>query len=156
MPRSLPPIPAGVPIAEKDGGITTFFRLRWQQLVDGWAQTGSVSLFTAIGRTAALVTTSIYTTLATGKYRVSWYLRKTRPDGAASSVTVTLGWIDLDSQALTVSGAPLTLDAAAAVQTGMQIVRCLSASDITVAVAYSSTTPGQMRYDLEMTVEYVP
>jgi len=156
MPRALPPIPAGVPIADKDGGITTFFRLRWQQLVDGWAQTGTEQLFTAIGRTTALLTTSVLTTLTTGKYRVAWYLRKTRPDGAASSATVTIGWVDLDSQALTLAGPALTLDAVAAVQSGTVIVRCVNASDITVAVAYASSTPAQMRYDLEVTVEYLP
>jgi hypothetical protein len=145
-----------VPIADKDGGITTFFRLRWQQLVDGWAQSGSVALFTAIGRTTALATTSVLTTLSTGKYRVSWYLRKTRADGAASAAAVTLGWVDLDGVALSVTGAALTLDTVQAVQSGMQIVRCLTASDVTVAVSYLSSTPAQMRYDLEVTVEYLP
>jgi hypothetical protein len=156
MPRALPPIPAGVPIADKDGGITTFFRLRWQQLVDGWSQSGSEASFTAIGRTAALATASVLTTLSAGKYRVSWYLRKTRPDGAASAAAVTLGWVDLDSVALSVTGAALTLDTVQAVQTGIQIVRCLNATDITIAVSYASATAGQMRYDLEVLVEFLP
>jgi hypothetical protein len=153
MPRALPPIPAGVPIAEKDGGITTFFRLRWQQLVDGWAQSGSVATVPLAAKTGALATTSVFTVLGSGDYRVTWYLRKTRADGVASSATVTLGFVDLDSQPLIYAGAALTLDTVAAWQSETKQIRCINSSDITVAVAYSSTTPGQMRYDLVVKVE---
>src|SRR6185436_17705228 len=150
MPRALPPIPANTPIADpKDGTITTFMRMRWQQLVDGWAESGSVETLTPVlAKTAALVTTSVFTVFGTGDYRVTWYLRKTRADGVASSATVTIGFVDVDSQALTYTGPALTLDTVAAWQSETKEVRCINSSDITVAVAYSSTTPGQMRYDL--------
>jgi len=155
MPRALPPIPANTPIADpKDGTITTFMRMRWQQLVDGWAESGSVETLTPVlAKTAALVTTSVFTVFGTGDYRVTWYLRKTRADGVASSATVTIGFVDVDSQALTYTGPALTLDTVAAWQSETKEVRCINSSDITVAVAYSSTTPGQMRYDLVVKVE---
>lgn len=157
MPRALPPIPSNTPIADgKDGTITTFFRLRWQELVDGWAQSGTIGSFVPPGGgglTGALGTTSVYTTSATGLYRVSWYLRKTRADGVASSATLTLGWVDRDAQPLTFVAPALTLDSVTAVQSGVILCRALQSSDITAAVAYSSTTAGQMRYDLEVRVE---
>ena len=154
MPRALPPIPSNTPIADpKDGRITTFMRLRWQELVDGWAQSGSVATVPVLAQTAALATTSVYTTFASGDYRVSWYLRKTRADGAASSATVTIGCVDQDGQALTYTGAALTVDSVAAWQSETKQIRCVASSDLTVAVAYSSTTPGQMRYDLVVKVE---
>lgn len=157
MPRTLPPIPVNTPIADpKDGSITTFMRLRWQQLVDGWAQSGTVNAFVAPAQTAAIATTVVETTLAAGRYRVTWYLRKTRADGAGSSATVTIGFVDLDGQPLTYAGAALALDTLAAWQSDTKLIRAHGATDVTVAVAYSSTTPGQLRYDLEVTVEYLP
>jgi hypothetical protein len=158
MPRALPPIPANTPIADvKDGTITTFMRLRWQQLVDGWAQTGATAAFSTVaaGQTAALPTTAVFTTPTPGVYRVTWFVRKTRADGAASSLTVTIGGVDLDGQPLTYSGAALTLDTTTAWQSDTKLLRCRAPSDLTVAVAYSSTTAGQMRYDLEVRVEQV-
>jgi len=156
MPRALPPIPVNTPIADpKDGTITTFMRLRWQQLVDGWQQSGTLASFSSSvgGQTAALPTTAVYTTLSPGLYRLTWFVRKTRADGAASSLTVTIGFQDLDGLPLTLSGAPLTVDAVTAWQSGTTLVRARGSTDLTVAVAYSSTTPGQMRYDLEVKVE---
>lgn len=156
--RSLPPIPANTPIADpKDGTITSFFRRRWQELSDGWDETGTVGSIIGGGlaQTGPLPTTRVFTAVGSGTYRVSWYLRKTIPDGAASSATVTIGWVDVDGTVLSFTGPALTLDSGAAVQSGTILARTLQNRDITVAVAYSSTTPNKMQYDLEVHVEQV-
>jgi hypothetical protein len=150
------PIPLGTPITDKDGTITPFFRQRWQDVGEGWTQTPTVAQAGRPAQTAALAPTAVWTATVAGVHRVSWYLRKTRADGVSSSATVTVGFLDLDGQALTYAGPALTLDSLGAWQGGIVPIRCLAPSDITVAVAYASATPGQMRYDLEVKVEVLP
>jgi hypothetical protein len=157
MPRSLGPIPLATPIVEpRDGTITAFFRQRWQDVGDGWTETPTVQHARQPGQTAALATTAVWTTKAAGVYRVSWYLRVTRADGVSSSATVTIGFVDLDGVALTYAGPALTLNTLGAWQGVTVPIRCQALTDITVAVAYASATPGQMRYDLEVPVEFLP
>jgi hypothetical protein len=156
MPRALGPIPLGAPIVERDGTITAFFRQRWQDVGDGWTETPTKQGVSLGARTGAVATTAVWTTQQAGVYRVSWYLRKTRADGVSSSVAVTLGFVDVDGQALSITGGALTPDSVGAWQGVTIPIRCLAPSDITIAVAYASATPGQMRYDLEVKVEFLP
>jgi hypothetical protein len=156
MPRALAPIPLGTPITDRDGTITPFFRLRMEAISEGWSQTASASRVSLGAQTAAVASRSVLTVVIAGVYRVSWYLRKTRADGASSSVAVTLGFVDVDGTALTITGGALTLDSVAAWQGVTIPIRCGAPTDITVAVAYASGTPGQMRYDLEIAVEFLP
>jgi hypothetical protein len=156
MGRSLAPIPLGSPIVERDGTITAFFRQRWQDVGAGWTETPSVQQARRVAQTAALATTAVWTTTAAGMHRVSWYLRKTRADGVSSSATVTIGFVDLDGVALSYPGPALTLDSVGAWQGVIVPIRCGTPTDITAAVAYASATPGAMRYDLEVRVEYLP
>lgn len=158
MPRSLPFIPVGEKITNaKDGTITTFFRLRWQELSDGYQNTASIAAFkNDTPLAAALAPLSVHTVLNQGKYRLSYYLRKTRIDGVASSLTVTFSWVDTDGQALTFTFAALATDTIGSVQSDSKILRSTSASDLVAQVAYVSNTPGNMTYDFEVTVEYIP
>jgi hypothetical protein len=156
MGRTLGPIPLGSPIVERDGTITAFFRQRWQDVSDGASETPTKHSLTLGARTAAQPATSVWTTTVAGLYRVSWYLRKTRADGGSSSATVTIGFVDVDGQALTYAGAALTLDSLGAWQGVTVPIRCQAPTDITVAVAYASATPGAMRYDLVAAVEFLP
>lgn len=152
MPSSLAPIPLGAQIVDTAGSITDFFRLRWQSLIDGFQLSATVADVQKLAQTAALVATAAFTTKAAAAYRITYYLRKTVADGVASSATVTLGWTET-GVALTVSGAALVLDTVLAVQTGSALVWADGATDITYAVAYSSTTPNKMTYRLDVTVE---
>ncbi len=156
MSNFLSPIPGGVAITDKAGVITTFFRLRWQELIDRFRFTPSVANTTVTGQAAAIGTTTLYTAVTAGLYRVSWYLRKTLADGVSSSLQVTIGFLDL-GQAESVTGAALTTDTNAAFQSGnVQLIRCDANSDITGEVAYASNTPGAMQFDAAFTVEFVP
>ena len=90
--------------------------------------------------------------LANGNYRVSYYLEKTQADGVSSSTMVTIGW-QHGSVARTRSFPTLTLDSnLASDSTAIPIVIDQN-SAITYAVAYTSNTPGLMRYNITLWVE---
>lgn len=154
MPRTLDPIPVDVPIVEKDGSITIYFRRLWDTLIAGYQNIGSRAAVALTGQTAAIVTTSAYTTLSSGLYRISWYMRKTVADGVSSSLTVTLGWSE-SGIALTEAGAALATDTTSAQQSGSKVVSADAASDITFAVAYASNTPNKMTYRIDVVVELI-
>lgn len=154
MPRSLSTIPAGTPITDRNGIITIFFRLAWQILVDGFQQAPTVALIDATGQAAAIATTNAVVTTAAGTYRVSYALAKTIVDGAASSTTVTIGWTE-NGVAKTHSFAAFTTDTTTAVDSGTWTLHADGNTPITYAVAYSSTTPGKMHFDLHLPVEWV-
>jgi hypothetical protein len=156
MPRSLAPIPLGTPITERDGTISAFFRQRWQDVGNGWTQTPSLAQASRKAQTAALGTTTLLTVVTPGLYRVSWYLRITRPDPVSSSVTVGVNFLDVDGQALSYSGAAVTGNTVNLWQGVVVPIRCGAPTDITISVAYASTTPGALRYDLEACVEFLP
>lgn len=143
MPQSLAPIPADYAIVDPRGRINTFFRLRWQQLIDGFQVTPSKANVTVPGRNSALGTTTLYLALAAGRYRVTVYLRKTTPDGVSSSLTLTVGWTDEASPCTKTFGA-LTTDSAVANESYTHTVNVDVNTNITIAVAYASNTPGTM------------
>lgn len=152
MPKSLSPIPGGVAIVDAKGLILDFFRLRWQELIDGFQTTPTVAALVASAQSAAVVTTSAFLTKARGRYRVSYYLRKTLADGVASSLTVTVGWTE-GGVAQSQTFAALVLDSVLAEQDRVITLRVDAQVDITVAIAYASTTPNRMTYVYDVTVE---
>lgn len=154
MPRTLEPIPEGVQIVDKSGAITTFFRLRWEALIQGFLFTPTVAAVENDTPTvaASVPTTIAYTTLSAGRYRVSYYMRKTVPDGVNSSLTMTIGWTE-GGQAQTKSAAALTTDTVLAEQDNTAFLRVDGNTDITFAIAYASNTPGLMKYVYDVSVE---
>ncbi|HEV8262936.1 MAG TPA: hypothetical protein VGQ19_19545 [Burkholderiales bacterium] len=153
MPQVLSPIPLATPIIEKDGSISAFFRLRWQELIDSFLRTPTASAVSKLSpQSASIATTAAFTTRVAGYYRVSYYMRKTQADGVSSSLTFTWGWTET-GVALPESAAALTTDTTSAQQSGSKTVYADAASDLTYAVAYASNTPGQMKYRLEVRVE---
>lgn len=151
MPKSLGLIPQGVVIVDKDGAITDFFRLRWEELRSGFQTSPTAAALQKIGQTAALATTALLTTKSAGLYRISWYLRRTVNDGVSSSATVTLGWQE-SGVPLTEAQTPVT-EAGTAEQSGSKLVWADGATDLSIAVAYASNTPGLMAYRLDTSVE---
>lgn len=153
-PTTLAPIPEGVPIVDRLGAITDFFRLRWQSLIDGFQLAGVVAAVQLLGQTAAIVPTSAYLTKAAGLYRVSYYARKTVADGVASSFTFTWGWTE-SALPLTEPATALVLDTTGAEQSGSKLVWADALTDLTYQVAYASTTPAKMTYRINVTVEHL-
>lgn len=152
--RSLSPIPAGSSIVESIGTITTFFRLRWQELVDtfliapivGSIQRGAPS---PPSLTAALATTTIFTTLTAGLYEIGYYYRRTGIDGVSSSLQATVGWTE-NGVALTETAAANTNDSVTTgQQSGSKVVWADANTDLTIAIAYASNTPNLMAYRLD-------
>lgn len=156
MALPIGPIPASIAIVDKDGLTNVFFQLRWAE-VRAASQIGAAK--GVLNRrtpplNAALATVSLFTTLEDGFYRLSYYLRKVVADGAGSSLTATLGWVD-GGLALTEVEAALVLDTALAQQSGSKTVWADRASDLTLAVAYASTTPGAMQYVVSAACELI-
>lgn len=152
MPQSLGPIPLDVPIVEPGGSITVFFRLRWQQLIDGFTTSPTIESTSYDTQTAAIATATVHTTLGAGRYRINWYMRKTVADGVSSSLTLTTGWTE-SGVSLTEAAAALTTDTTTAQQSGSKVVDADASSDLTIAVAYASNTPNRMTYRLRVDVE---
>ena len=93
MAQILSPIPLETPIVDpRTGNISEFFRLRWQELIDNSVRVSTRASASHIGKTAAVGTTTLYTTVAAGMYRLSAFLLKTIADGVNSSLTVTVGF----------------------------------------------------------------
>lgn len=156
MAKILDPIPKDVAIAvPQTGVITDFFRLRWELLRSLFQLTPSVGSARATNQNASVLTTAAYTIPAGqgGLFRVSYYIRKTTIDGVASSLTMTLGWTD--TLALTQAFAALAADAVTAYQTDSILIEADGSSDLTFAIAYTSNTPGQMKYRYSVLVEKV-
>lgn len=143
---------ADAAVVEQSGRITPIFRQIWQELKANLLTVNTRNQLSATGLTAALATTTIYTTAAPGLYRVSVVLRKTVADGAASSLTPSVTTTDQGS-AVTQTGSALTTDTTTAVQGTTFIVRADQGVAIQVAVAYSSTTPAKMTYNYDWAIE---
>ena len=152
MANILTPLPSGVAIVDARGTVTDFFRLAWQAVIDGFQRVALVASVALAGQTDAIATTTAYTVRSGGRYRVSWYLRKTIADGVASSLTITLGWVE-SGVALTESGAVVNTDSVIAQQNGSVTVVADASSDLTFAMAYASTTPNKMTYRVDVLVE---
>ena len=130
-----------------------------------WLQTSIVagvanapSLYPAVSLTnqsASIGVTPIpLPSLATGLFRITWYLRKTTADGVSSSIQLTISWTE-SSQALSISGAALATDAVTAVQSNSIMVLTDAASPISYSTTYASNTPATMKYRLTVLVEAV-
>jgi hypothetical protein len=152
MSSVLSPIPSATRIVDSVGAITTFFRLRWQELVDRAGLSATVASFSALTKTAAYPATNIYTTTTAAMHRVSYGLLRTVDDTVASSLTVTIAWTQ---NGVARSHAFDALTELVAVNTQSQSFPFYADANtpVTIAVAYASTTPNKATYDLRGSVE---
>lgn len=157
MPLTLDPIPIGEQITDQQGGITLFFRLRWEALRARFSLTPTVASIAFSGATAIsapLVTTTLYTTLNAGLYRISTYVRIAVADGVASAIQVTIGWTE-SSLALTALGTNLIGDTTGTLDTKSYLLQVDAPTNLTIAASYSSNTPNKMKANLFATVEQI-
>jgi hypothetical protein len=156
MPNSLGSVPLETPIVDVQGRINQFFRRRWDELRTSFQQSPTVAgpgdNAWAADLSAALPVTAVYTTLAAGLYRITVYARKTIADGVTSSLQVTYGWSETGIPFTDVGAAQAT-DTTAAKILEQRTVQADANTDLTVAVAYASNTPGSMHYRLRVSVE---
>lgn len=155
MPVTISEIPSGVQIVEEGGEINLFFRLRWEEVRALAQAAASIAQQVYPGtQNAAIPTTAAYTTPNGGAFRISYYLRKTVADGVASSLTFTYHWTE-SGVPLSESAAALVTDTTTAQQSGAKVVNADANTDLAFAVAYTSTTPGAMKFLLTVTVEWL-
>ena len=152
MPQALGPIPSDQEITEKGGPITTYFRLRWQELIDSFTQVPTLSGIDTGVLSAALATTIAQTVIAAGNYRIGVYLQKITADGVSSSLTLTVGWTSRGVP-LTKAFSALTTDTVGANDSSIWEMYVDGSSDITYEIAYASNTPGTMTYRANGAVE---
>jgi hypothetical protein len=110
---------------------------------------------TLVGQNAAIATTTLtLPSLQNGTYRINWYIRITSPDGAGSSVQLTLGWTET-AQPLTDTFPAVTGDSVATIASGSVFAQVDQNTALTYSTTYSSTTPNKMQYRLTITVESI-
>jgi hypothetical protein len=154
MPNALQPIPVKTQIvAPTTGAITLFFRQAWEALRAAIATVPTIgSGIDLTNQSAALAGTLLQTVTTAGKYRVSYYIRKTVADGVSSSVGFVWHWTE--------SGVPQTLtdtllatDTTGAVASNEKLLDVDANTNLTLDVSYASNTPAKMRYRIAVRVE---
>lgn len=145
-------IPLGMPIVNEKGEINEFFRLRWEDVQQSAQVVPSRQSTSLTGQSAAISGEALYTALVEGLYRVSLYLRRTVVDGVSSSLQATLSWID-HAQTLNKALAVMPTDSVTEVQDSTSVLWSDAASDIELSIAYTSNTPGAMKYEAFAAVE---
>lgn len=122
-----------------------------------WQRLNSVPVLVLHSQQAALgAAISPATVLAvlpeTGLYRVTWYARVSRAATSSSSLQLTVGWTD-GGVACTQAGAALTGNTTATCESVSLVVAADVATNLTLAVAYTSSGATSMQYNYVVLVE---
>lgn len=153
---TLDPPPYAAPIAEDKPAKLGADWIRWFGQLFGAVQSSAQQIGSMVTRTnqsAAITTTAIpLPVIGNGPYRLTGYLQVTTPDGAASSVGLVFGW-QKNAIPITKTFTALTGNTTATADSFSVTVPTDQSSALTYATSYSSTTPGQMKYLLIITVE---
>lgn len=107
-------------------------------------------------QSASVAASSIGGTLQGGLYRVSYFAYVTQAATTSSGLIVTIGWTQ-DGIAKTISGADMTGNTTATVQSGSMLIRkgTNTAIPITYATTYASVGATPMLYGLDVTLEKI-
>lgn len=152
MPHSLSPLTLGVPITDRNGGVTTLFLFRWQELIDGFQTTPTIAALDLTGQSAAVVATTVCIAQSGGLYRVNYALLRAVDDGVSSSAQVTIGWTQ-KGVARSLAFTALTEASGLAVQGQSLPIYVDANAGVTIAVAYASNTANRMQFDLHADAE---
>lgn len=132
----------------------------WQRWLLGQAQTNEASQVRAQAIVLTAQSASIGATSlvpggsSTGLYEISYYARITQAASVSSSLTVTTGWTD-HGLALTLSGAPMTGNTTATLQTFSRLFFCDGNTPITYSTTYGSVGGTPMEYELCVVLQSV-
>ncbi len=116
------------------------------------------------GQGAAISATTLYAVPASqgGMYRISWCASVTTVDGAASVLGGTTGFQILYTDLTVVKTSPRTItsgvntdatNTTATAISGTVVVFADASTNIQYQMGYTSTTPGQMKFDLHIKCE---
>lgn len=118
-----------------------------------------------VDQSAAVGTTTIYTATAGWQYRLAWNAKVTTADGVSSTLgALTIGYTDPDGVAQTITCAAQKQDGSIATTNAGNtttsvllgqplLINAKSGTNITYAFAYTSNTPGTMKYNLHLKLE---
>ncbi len=119
------------------------------------ATTQLLKTLSLTGQHASIAATAIpMSVLATGHYRVTWYMRVTTAAGVASDVTPAFGWTD-GGVAQSMTGATMNGNTTATTDGGDILIAVDGATAITYATVYNSNPASAMNYKMTITVEQV-
>lgn len=153
---TLDPPPYAAPVSEDSRATFAADWVRWFGQLFGAVQSSAQQIGSMVTRTnqsAAITTTAIpLPSIGNGPYRLTGYLQVTTPDGAASSVGLIFGW-QKNSIPITKTFAALTGNTTTTADSFSITVPTDQSSALTYSTSYASTTPGQMKYLLTITVE---
>ena len=152
-PRSLAPISISDPRSLVTADWLLWFIELYQICVAGTQTAGTPLILTDQSGTVPLGPLTL-PSLQNGRYRISWFMQITVPDGVASSVALTISF-QHNGQVLAKTFPALTGDTVVTFAEDDLFVLIDQNSAILYSVAYSSTTPNKMKYELCITVESV-
>lgn len=155
MANSLSPIPVGTPIVyPASGAINLFFRQLWEgvRLALGLVPTVGAGYDATNQDGTAGSPTIVYTVTTGGRYRVSYYIRKTVADGVTSSIQFTWNWVE-NGVAQSLADAALTTDTTGAVASGSKMLFVDANSQLSFSRTYASNTANKMKYLISVRVE---
>lgn len=146
-----PTFPSRDKVTDKSGYVTQPWQIWLRNLsTSASATVQTVQTVSLAAQGAAIGATSFKTPLVTGLYTVTWYLRIVRAATTSSSLQVQVGFTD-ESIPCVMTGAAVTGNTIATVQSGTFIVRCDRGAPVTYSTIYSSAGATTMQYDLVLT-----
>lgn len=153
---ALAPIPLKTQIVDKAGTIVEFFRLRWEELrtLTGLVPARAVYTTPSTAQSASILTQLLYTAVQGGLFRVTFNLRRTAIDGAASSLQFVWHYTE-GGVPLSITATANTTDTTGSVYSASQLVNADPNTNLTFDVLYTSTTPGAMKFRGSVTAEQV-
>ena len=163
-----PPLPYEVPVSpetvDRETGRKTrspymspewidWFLGQQQRNEDSAQQLGTVSLS---AQSADIAATPIpMPDLATGKYRVSVYVRVTRAASTSSAIQIVIGWTD-GAIALTSAGTDLTGNTTSTFEQRTLVLAVDANAALTYEAIYTSVGATAMTFKLEIVCEQLP
>lgn len=147
------PLYIGTAIVDAAGAVNIFFLQRWEEIRTALGVVPVRGLVNPAGTmNASELTQLLFTTTQGGVYRMTFSIRRTVVDGAGSTLTFTGHWTD--------GGTPLSFpfpvnntDTTGSLYTGTMEVPIDANTPVTYDIAYTSTTPGQMKAKRLITLE---
>ena len=131
----------------------TWFRTLTSQVNRSPVVVGSVALTV---QAASIAQTAIpISEVNTALYRVSWYVRVTRPGTTSSSIQLTIRWND-GGVALSVSSGAATGNTTATILEGTAFIRAKAGTTIDYSTVYASVGATAMQYSVDIIVEHIP
>lgn len=139
------PLYIGSVIVDKVGAINLYFLQRWEEVRLAFGFVAAKAIVQATTQSASIVGALILTTTIAGVYRIAFSARRTAVDGVGSTLTATIHYLD--------GGVPVSIpfpvnntDTTGSVYYGSVDVPVDAISNITFDQAYTSVTPGLMKF----------